>query len=432
MNKKVIVAGLSVVAFGAVHATFWSYQSGKIKESIGQLTTQVAKGFGGKDAEFIYSNSSVSGYPLSFKVTINEPKYTSLNDGKKVEISSGEQPLVIVSNLTGSSYKIKVPVKIDIKKTISEKEKAYTLEFNKESPSLEVRFAGNVTTGANDASEIIQYLGDKIKSLHYSDSGYIVSNAEDGSRLALADLNEIRALRTIGKDGSVTYKYNIKTENMDNSVLFASEDKPVEIANSQIKFWPVNTNFEFSSVDMRDSTGKSTSVSFNLKDINVSSPSFGVGLSGDIQANGEDIFPFGDVSIKINGYQNLVDYFGGIVNQALADSKIPLFHISAGKDINFKKVLLDVASEKSNEDKDITIKLQREQGKNLFVGQKGLMEVVDMLKSSSEAGEEVKKEGASILPSQQKAPQQPVAVDVAPAAGGAPAPSASEAAPKVN
>lgn len=414
MNKKAIAIGLSVVAFGVAHAAFWVYQSGKIKESIGQLTTQIAKGAGGNDSEFFYSSSSVSGYPLSFKVSVHEPKYTGLYKGRKVEVSSAEQPLVIASNLIGSAFKIQLPTKINIKAFDASAEKLYALEFNKESPDLEVRFSGNIASGVKDVSGVIPYLGEKMKSVHYADSGYVVTSG-DGAKIAIADLNEVYAVKNISKDGSIVYKYNVKLQNVDNSALFEEEERKLQGGAVQMKVWPLNANIEFITTEARDSEGRSQSVDMDLKDVSVSNPSFGLALSGTFKANAEDVFPFGDINLKLTNYANVVDYFGSMLIYAFAESKIPLLQLNAGKQVNFKKVLFEIASEKSNEDKDILIKFQREQGKNLFIGQKGLMEVVDMIKTSASehSAEEIRKDGASVLPNQ--ATQKPV--DVAPAAG---------------
>ena len=60
MNKKIIVAGLSVVLLGGLHTSYWIYESGKIKSSIEQAVGQISKEVGRKNAEFTYASSSVS------------------------------------------------------------------------------------------------------------------------------------------------------------------------------------------------------------------------------------------------------------------------------------------------------------------------------------------------------------------------------------
>ena len=406
MNKKILVAGLAVVALGAAHTAFWVYQSGKIKESLVAMSGQVSKEIAGKNTEFLFASSEVSGYPLNFVATISQPKFTRTGGGEKLELSGGEENLVITSNLLGNSYNVKLPTKIDVKDTIGEKEKNYKLEFANASPEFGLKFSGNFLFSMKPEVDVISYLAENLTSLSYSDSGYVLSNAEGGAKLASSDSSFVQIAKTNGKSNGISTSYNIKVKNIDNSGFLAENEKEGSVP-AQAGLWPISANIDLTSVDVQDENGKSISADFIIKDVDVTAATFGFGIKGDVKANGDDVFPFGDLSIKVRSYQNMVDYFSVMVSNALAESKIPLFNIKSEKSIDFKKVLYDVASEKSNEDKDILLTLNREKGKSLFIGQKGLMEVIDLLKASASApAEQPKKDAAA-----------PKISDAAPAAG---------------
>src|SRR4051812_17120638 len=101
MNKKIAIAGVSIIALGAAHTAFWVYQSGKIKFSIEQAAGKISKEIGRKNTEFFYTSSEVSGYPFNFTVRVNQPKFISAGGGQKVEVTSGDEPVIIISNLLG-------------------------------------------------------------------------------------------------------------------------------------------------------------------------------------------------------------------------------------------------------------------------------------------------------------------------------------------
>jgi hypothetical protein len=377
MNKKMTaLISIAVVTLVAGHTGYWIYQSGKIKSSIGAAAGQISKELGRKKAEFFFESSSVSGYPFTFTVHINQPKFISTGGGERLEVSSGTEQLVVISNLTGSSY---------VKHTIDEKADTYKLVFPKSAPQLEAKFSGNIMLGVNEATEFLPYLSSKLNSFRYSDTGYIVTSLEDAVKLASSDADVVHITKSRGNTNSISTSYNVKVQNLDGAALFADSSTPEE---GTAKLWPVTANLDFSSIDTKDSSGQSSSVDFVVRDADVKAVSFAFNARGSIKANGNDIFPFGDLSLKINNYRNMVDYFSGAVSSAFAESKIPLFHIKSEKSINFKKVLYDISSEKSNEDKDILLNISREQGKSLFIGQKGLMEVIDLLKASAAVGVE--------------------------------------------
>ena len=54
MNKKIVVTGLSVVLLGTLHASFWIYESGKIKSSIEQAAGKISKEIGRNWKNLIY------------------------------------------------------------------------------------------------------------------------------------------------------------------------------------------------------------------------------------------------------------------------------------------------------------------------------------------------------------------------------------------
>lgn len=406
MNKKILITGLSVIVLGSAHAAFWVYQSGKIKSSIEQMAGQISKEIGKKNTEFFFTSSKISGYPFNFTVDINQPKFISTGNGEKLELSSGEEHLIVTTNLVGSNYKIKLPSKVDVKYTVDEKEKNYKLEFANSSPEMEFKFSGNVLF-SKDVADIIPYLSENLKSLRYTDQGYALSSAEDETKIASSDSDSIEITKSKGKSNSISTSYNIKLKNVDNAALYEEDDKTKDTI-TMAGLWPISANLDISSIDVRDDSGKSSSVDFLVRDADITAASFGFGVKGNVKANGEDIFPFGDLSIKVRDYKNMVDYFSGMVSNAFAQSKIPLFHIKSEKSIDFKKVLYEVASEKSNEDKDILLTLTREKGKSLFIGQKGLMEVIDLLKASASASPEAPKDASA---------PQPKLMDAAPAAG---------------
>lgn len=426
MNKKFLIAGVSLVAIGAAHTAFWVYQSGKIKFAIEQTAGKFSKEIGRKNTELFYTSSDISGYPFNFTVKISQPKFITAGSGEKVEITTGDEPIIIVSNLLGSRYNIKLPPKIDIKQTVEDVEKSYKLEFTNASPQIEAKFSGNVLANINNTEELIPYLSERLKSLRYSDSGSTLTSTEDGKKVASADSQTIQITKSTGNTNSVSTAYNIQLQNMDAAALFSTENTITD-TDSQLTaaLWPVSVNIDFSSIDSKDENGKSNSVDFIVRDVDVKATSFGMNLKGNVKANGSDIFPFGDLSLKINGYENMVDYFGGVVSEALDKTNLPLFRIKNEKSIDFKKVLYDISSEKSNENKDILLTLSREQNKSLFIGQKGIMEVVDLLKASASptiaTTEESLKEGASIQPAAPLSPPPAVitapALDLSPAAG---------------
>lgn len=422
MNKKILISGISLVAIFAAHSGFWLYQSGNIKFALEQTAGKLSKEIGRKNTELFYTSSDISGYPLNFTLKVSQPKFITAGGGEKIEMTSGDEPIVIVSNLLGSGYNIKIPAKIDIKQTVEDVEKSYKLEFNNASPQIEAKFAGNILFNINNTEELIPYLNNMLKSLHYSDSGYILTNAEDGKKIASIDSQSIQITKSAGKTNSVSTSYNIQAQNMDASALFNTETATSD-ANSKpaTALWPATFNIDYSSIDSKDENGKSNSVDFILRDFDVKAASFAINLKGNVKANGNDIFPFGDLSLKINSYENMVDYFGGVVSDAMDKTKLPLFHIKNEKSIDFKKVLFDISSEKSNDNKDILLTLSREQNKSLFIGQKGLMEVIDLLKASASpsigATEESLKEGASIKPTTGSSHAPAPALDLSPSAG---------------
>ena len=384
MNKKITaIASASVIALATAHAAYWVYQSDKIKASIEVAAGQISKELGRKKSEFFYSSSKVTGYPFSLTVDINQPKFISTGGGEKTEISSADEPLVVVSNLIGSGYKVKLPTKIAVKRVADDVESNYNIEFANGSPQMEAKFAGNLMLGAGNTSSLLSYLGDNLKSFRYSDAGYTIKSAADGEVIASSDSDVINITKSRGKTHSVSTAYDIKLNNISGAALFSKKgsDNP-----AQTGFWPVSVALDASTIDTKDADGASSSVDFIIRNVDVKAASFGFGAKGNVKADGSDIFPFGDMSVKISNYQKMVDYFHGTVSDAMAGSNIPLFRIKSEKSIDFKKVLYDISSEKSNENKDVLLTLSREAGKSLFIGQKGLMEVVDLLKASAIEG----------------------------------------------
>lgn len=433
MNKKIAIASASLIALGAAHTTFWFYQSGKIKLSIEQAANQISKEIGRKNTEFFYTSSDISGYPLNFTVRVNQPKFITAGGGEKLEISSADQPLVIKSNLIGSGYKITFPTKLDIKQTIDETETSYKLEFSGASPQLEAKFSGNVMLSFKEGQDILEHLGDKLNSLRYLDSGYSFTKADDNSKIMSSEADFLQVNKTSTKANSFSTAYDIRVNNMDGAALFTQASASADAAKPMGGLWPVTAHFDFSNIDSRDENGKSTSIEYVLRDVDFKASTFGVSVKGDVKANGNDLFPFGDLTVRLSGYEGMVDYFGGIVGQALADSKIPFLNIKSQKSVDFKKVLYEVASEKTNEEKDLLLTISREQGKNLFIGQKGLMEVIDMLKGSGSGDAGAPQSDAANQPDQQ--PQQEdklkaPGLDLSPAAG-FPATSSPSEAPKL-
>lgn len=419
MKKKfTALAGASFVALAAAHAAYWVYQSNNIKSSIEIAAEQISKELGRKNTEFFYTSSEVSGYPFNFTVHINQPKFISTGGGEKIEVSSAAEPLVIISNLIGSGYKIKLPTIIDIKNTIDEQEIAYKVQFSNGAPQIEANFAGNALLSSGEGDNLLSQLNSKLKTFRYSDTGYTVTASEDGAKIASATSSAVHVTKSRGNTNSVSTAYDIKLSNLSGAALFSSNNiGNAATANPQPGegLWPVTLVLDASTVDTKDDKGASSSVDFIVRNIDVKAASFGFGIKGNVKADGSDIFPFGDASIKIDSYQNMVDYFQNTVSNALAESSIPLFHIKSEKSINFKKVLYEISSEKSNEDKDILLTLSREPGKSMFIGQKGLMEVVDLLKASA-LEDTAPKEKKALIITPESEPSSAV-INAAPAAG---------------
>lgn len=394
MNKKLLFAGISVIALGGAHTAFWVSQSSKIQASMEQVVAQIAKEVGKSNSEFTYTAANVSGYPFNFTVTIEQPKFVSVSEGERLELSADQEKLVVTSNLFGSKYKVALPSNLDAKQTVNAQETNYKLQFAGGAPQLELKFSNNVLSSGGSSNAIMSHLNDSLKSFKYSDAGYLLSNSTDGTKIASADLNNVQIIKKKSKPNNISTAYNITIKNADHSALFAQSNKKSEQDSSGDALWPINAKLSIISNDVRDEAGKSSSVDFTVNEADIAAASFGFVMKGDIKANGEDIFPFGNLSVKVNNYQSMVDYFSGTISTALAESKVPLFNIKSEKSIDFKKVLYEVASEKSNEEQDLLLTLSREKGKSLFIGQKGLMEVIDLLKASAAGtlGEEQKQD----------------------------------------
>jgi|GEM_PF-5195842 len=394
MKKKILaVVVLAGLVIGS-HAAFWIYESGKIKTSIEQLAGRISKEIGKKNTELLFSKSELSGYPFHFAVKLSQPKITSTGGGEKLELFSADEQLIITTNLTGGHYKVQLPSHIDIKQTVNEKEQSYKLEFTNTRPQIDLKLGGNILT-VGENIDIMQYINDNMKETSYIDSGYVLSNVDGGAKISSSGGDFVKIVQSKNMQNNIETAYNIKVDNLDAAQFFVDGNKTVD-QQAASGLWPIIASVDLSSIDMRDEGGRSKSIDFVVRGVDLSAASFGVRINGDIKANGEDIFPFGNLSIKLSNYQNLVDYFSGMVRHALAETKIPFFNIQSDKSIDFKKVMSEVASEKSNEDKDILLELRREKGKSLFIGQKGLMEVIDLLKSSASNAEQKGDASASV------------------------------------
>jgi hypothetical protein len=385
-NKKILAVTALAGVVIASHAAFWIYESAKIKTSIEQLAGRISKEIGKKNTELLFAKSEISGYPLHFVVKLSQPRITSTSGGEKLELSSLEEKLLISTNLIGTNYKVILPANIDIKKTINEQERAFKLEFVGAGPNIDLKLAGNVLSIGENV-DVMQYINENIKEVSYADAGYSLVNNDGGAKISSSGGSVLKITQNKNAKNNIETAYNIKLDKLDAAAFFADSEK-LELAGNAGALWPLNASVDLLSVEERDDSGKSKSVDFLVNGFDVTAATFGVGAKGEIKANGEDIFPFGNLSLKLTNYQGLVDYFSGIVKHALAETKIPFFNIQSDKSIEFKKLLLEVASEKSNGDKDILVNLTREKGKSLFIGQKGLMEVIDMLKAGAHSAEQ--------------------------------------------
>lgn len=422
MNRKLTaVIGVSCATILAAHAAYWIYQSGKIKASMGIAANQISQELGRKNSEFFFGSSSISGYPFKFEVSLNEPKFIRTGGGETMEVSSPSDPLVVTSNLIGNKYSIKIPSTLNIKKTADEHEQNYTVNFQNKNPNISVSLANDFIISKDGDASLPERIRKSLRKLSYSDAGYVITDDDSSQNVGSASSNRVFITRNINKANTYSTSYDLKIADLNGQALFSNNegtdtDEQTDISENQQEqgLWPVTIALDISSMDSKDKDGKSNSVEFVVRNADVKANSFAVSIKGKVRADGNDIFPYGDMSIKLNNYAQFVDYFQEAASNAMSESRLPLFHIKSEKTVDFKNVLYSISSEKSNEDKDILLTLSREQGKSLFIGQKGIMEVIDLLKASA-VDSPIQQKSTNVT--EQKTNPSNSVVETAPAAG---------------
>jgi hypothetical protein len=324
----------------------------------------ITKKLGGSKSDFVYESAKISGFPLGYKVQINKPRFILNDENISMQLSSNES-LIIESDILGTKYLAKLPQTIDIK-TGEALENSFIIKYT-EAATINLKasssnFYANIFGQENISDSANKH---NLKDLHYKDMGYKYLNASTQDVIYSAD--ESVFTFALLEDDSYNFTANVK-----NQFLKALDKKLYKEKNIG------KLNLEADIIYNETSGDKLAFNKFIL-----TSDIFSLDLQGNAVNSNIEAFPYGDLKIKIGNYEDFVEFQAMLINQLAEKSPFPFLKIKQEQITSFKDFLKKVATEKSNNDKDIVITLKREEGQSVNIGKYSFIEAVHLYKGNS-------------------------------------------------
>lgn len=393
------IAGVAV-SLTVIYSVGWFYQANRIRTLTEELITDVSESVGAQRSEFFYSRSEVKGFPFRYDVNIYDPRFISYNTSDPIEISSADRLTVSTSTL-GGSFRATFPEKINVSIKKETGALPYIISFN-EAPVLDIKI---------HQEEIIPWvfkrfseqgtdnLSATFKSLKYSDEGYVVVDGTTGEALASTKRVFIQLNTEDYTEGATVSElvFNIKN---------AQFDKLYHLDNGQRGLGNVNVSADISFIGPALLENISTSESnIRIRGIEFSSDHFGFNINGAVSTAKDDLFPFGDVRLKLTNFANLIDYKIAFINQKMSGLALPFFKIKTSQAGALKLFAEKIATEEHNDGKDLLMTFNRKQGESFFIGDKSLAQVMLLFRESFQQAaeqEETKPDPAPSAPTSVK------------------------------
>jgi hypothetical protein len=329
----------------------------------------ITKKLGGSKSDFVYESAKISGFPLGYKVQINKPRFILNDENISMKFSSNES-LIIESDILGTKYLAKLPQNIDVKnidvKTGEALENSFIIKYTEPATINLKASSGNFYAnifGQEKTSDSANKLN--LSDFSYKDTGYKYINASTQDVIYSAD--ESVFTFALLEDDSYNFTANVK-----NQFLKALDKKLYKEKNIG------KLNLEADIIYNETSGDKLAFNKFIL-----TSDIFSLDLQGNAVNSNIEAFPYGDLKIKIGNYEDFVEFQAMLINQVAEKSPFPFLKIKQEQIKSFKDFLKKVATEKSNNDKDIVITLKREEGQSVNIGKFSFIEAVHLYKGDS-------------------------------------------------
>jgi hypothetical protein len=353
-----------VILFFIIYSATWLYNSNAVKENTEIAILALTKDLGGKKSDFLYSDTTISGFPFYYTVQINKPRFI-LNDRELSVDLSSEEPLIIKSDILISNYKATLPKSIKVKDGESVEEN-YVVQYN----------IPPVITVESQTDNLFEKILSKLRSVEdqpmfqfkqaiYSDKGYKYLNPLTQDILASADSSNIII------DLAANNKYNLKAD-LKNQYFSRLDNIAQDIEGSNKLDLKADILYSYKSGD---------EITFN--DFNLNTDAFSVKINGHAASSNIEAFPYGNLEIKVSNYQNFIDFQASLMNDIVKSSGFQIFNIKDKQISQFKEFILKVANETTNNNKDVVVGLKREEGQAINIGEYSFIEAVHLYKGGT-------------------------------------------------
>jgi hypothetical protein len=402
MRRFTFTISVFFAIFAVLYTGFWIYQSQKVKTFSEEYVRYLTKKFGGDKSEFVFADSKRGGFPFSFKTEIVKPKFIINESEVGLEISS-ENSLVFKSNIFGTRFGISLPQEASIAK-------ANMAQEDKTAWMLKCTTAPVITMGAKQKGLLPWVLkGGLVNSedlplvltrFNYTDQGCKVLRTVDGIEVASLASGNLDIHMGNNIEGNYNLIANFKNVRIDKILVL-----PEYI--SGLGTLDIVADISYEQEGREGVEGAST----KIRQLNMTADNFSLDVRGNIDNSKADALPFGGLQIKLTQYENFVDYNKALINYVVANSAFPIFSIKDKQTSTFKEFLKSIASEKTNDDKDILVLFNRKEGEDFRIGELGFYDALQMFKSDikeSSAPQKPKNTAPVMIPHPYE-PEAPVA-----------------------
>lgn len=341
----------------------WYFQSKNMESFTHEAILSITKKLGGSKSDFVYETAKVSGFPLGYKVQINQPRFIINDANISMELSSNES-LIIESDILGAKYLARLPETININGGEA-LEKSFILKYSAPA-TINLKASGEDFYANIFGQKPTSQTTHGINDVTYKDIGYKYINATDQEVIASAD--ESSFTFDIAEDAGYSLTANVRNQFLRTITKKSYKDKNIG-----------NLNLE-ADIIYNETAGDK--LSFNK--FIITSDIFSLDLEGNAVNSNIEAFPYGELKIKIGNYEDFVEFQTILINEAAEKSAFPFFKIKQEQVASFKDFLKKVATEKSNNDKDIVITLKRDEGQSINIGKYSFIEAVHLYKGGSE------------------------------------------------
>jgi len=355
MKKYLRIGAALIFVFAILYSVFWFYQSKQVRGIVDHALAKGAIRLGGVNSSFEYSDMKVQGFPLSFDVTIDNPKLNLRDKRLSLEVAS-QEPLLISSDVIG--YKLKVVFPPTVNSTAINSDDVAPIKISWANPPVLVVKTSGLLFRA--PKKDVPY-----ESIHYSDSGYSVYKEGEEGVFASSGGTSYNVIREDGFDVIAFSNSNLK---IDNLMPFASD-------------------LDLGSVDVSGNIKQKVSsdasmYEFVVDNFNFSSEIFSIDVMGRWKSAGAKQQPLGDLKVRLSNYENMVDYTSDAVNYAVENSAFPIFRVKSQQKDGFKSFLYSLATEKYNEGSDLMLVITSDDKSGIKVGQYNFFEVMGLFRES--------------------------------------------------